>query len=117
MHASHSSNIPFQNILKKQKQLSNNGIDTCSKNTLFPVSIYNCILGCIVFDTAMASGAGKSAAFIFLIINAQLCFIVIILAGWSVNHAMEKTYETGTSRLFEYMFIPVSRSILSDRLL
>ncbi|WOG83346.1 hypothetical protein DCAR_0102521 [Daucus carota subsp. sativus] len=44
----------------------------------------------------MASGAGKSAAFIFLFINALLYFIVIAIAGWSVNHAMEKTHETGT---------------------
>lgn len=47
----------------------------------------------------MASGAGKSAAFIFLLINTLLYFIVIIIAGWSVNHAMEKTHETGMSWL------------------
>lgn len=45
----------------------------------------------------MASGAGKSSAFLFLIINLILYLVVIILASWDVNHAIEKTHETGTS--------------------
>ncbi|XP_017256945.1 membrane protein PM19L [Daucus carota subsp. sativus] len=57
----------------------------------------------------MASGAGKSAAFIFLFINALLYFIVIAIAGWSVNHAMEKTHETASvlpipARIFPIYF-------------
>lgn len=44
----------------------------------------------------MASGAGKSAALLFLVINLILYLVVIILAAWDVDHAMEKTHETGT---------------------
>ncbi|XP_074345678.1 membrane protein PM19L-like [Apium graveolens] len=57
----------------------------------------------------MASGAGKSAAFIFLLINVLLYFIVIVIAAWSINHAIEKTHETASvltvpARIFPIFF-------------
>lgn len=45
----------------------------------------------------MASGAGKSAAFMLLILNVLLYFIVIIIASWAVNHAIVRSKETGNS--------------------
>ncbi|KAG8370123.1 hypothetical protein BUALT_Bualt14G0084700 [Buddleja alternifolia] len=44
----------------------------------------------------MASGAGKSAAFILLVVNIFLYFIVIAIASWAVNHGIEKSHETAS---------------------
>lgn len=43
----------------------------------------------------MASGAGKSAAFILLVLNVFLYFIVIAITAWAVNHAIERSHESG----------------------
>ncbi|CAK9173689.1 unnamed protein product [Ilex paraguariensis] len=42
----------------------------------------------------MASGAGKSAAFILLTLNLMLYFIVTIIAAWAINHGIERARET-----------------------
>ncbi|KAH6769848.1 AWPM-19-like family protein [Perilla frutescens var. hirtella] len=44
----------------------------------------------------MASGAGKSAAFILLVLNVILYFIVIVIASWAVNHGIERSHETAS---------------------
>ncbi|KAL1543190.1 membrane protein PM19L [Salvia divinorum] len=41
----------------------------------------------------MASGAGKSAAFILLVLNAFLYFVVVSIAAWAVNHGIERSHE------------------------
>lgn len=43
----------------------------------------------------MASGAGKSAAFMLLVLNVFLYFIVAVISGWAVNHAIERSEATG----------------------
>lgn len=43
----------------------------------------------------MASGGSKSAATMLLFLNLGLYIIVTIVAGWAVNHAIERTHETG----------------------
>ncbi|KAL2469972.1 AWPM-19-like family protein [Abeliophyllum distichum] len=44
----------------------------------------------------MASGAGKSASFVLLILNVFLYFIVIAIAAWAVNHGIEHSHETAS---------------------
>ncbi|KAL3626196.1 hypothetical protein CASFOL_029745 [Castilleja foliolosa] len=44
----------------------------------------------------MASGAGKSAAFMLLILNVFLYLILIAIATWAVNHGIEKSHETAS---------------------
>ncbi|KAG6432204.1 hypothetical protein SASPL_103778 [Salvia splendens] len=41
----------------------------------------------------MASGAGKSAAFILLVLNVFLYFVVVSIASWAVNHGIEGSHE------------------------
>ncbi|KAL2458592.1 Glutamine synthetase [Forsythia ovata] len=58
---------------------------------------------------AMASGAGKSAAFVLLVLNVFLYFIVIAIAAWAVNHGIEKSLETASvlsipARIFPIYF-------------
>lgn len=47
----------------------------------------------------MASGAGKSAAFMLLILNLILYLIIIIIAGWAVNHGIERAHKMGKFRI------------------
>lgn len=42
----------------------------------------------------MASGS-KSAALFLLFLNLVLYFIVATIASWAVNHAIERSRETG----------------------
>ncbi|GFQ05952.1 hypothetical protein PHJA_002739200 [Phtheirospermum japonicum] len=44
----------------------------------------------------MASGAGKSAAFMLLILNVFLYLILIAIAAWAVNHGIEKSHKTAS---------------------
>lgn len=44
----------------------------------------------------MASGAGKSAAFMLLVLNVFLYFIVTVISGWAINHAILRSHEAGT---------------------
>ncbi|KAI9195866.1 hypothetical protein LWI28_018871 [Acer negundo] len=45
----------------------------------------------------MASGGGsKSAAFILLILNLGLYFIVTIIAAWAANHGIERSHDTAS---------------------
>ncbi|KAL8105204.1 membrane protein PM19L-like [Apium graveolens] len=55
----------------------------------------------------MASGAGKSAALLFLVINLILYLVVIILAAWDVDHAMEKTHETASVLTIPARIFPI----------
>ncbi|XP_059632586.1 membrane protein PM19L-like [Cornus florida] len=57
----------------------------------------------------MASGAGKSAAFLLLILNLILYGIVIIMAAWAVNHGIERSQESASvlsipARIFPIYF-------------
>ncbi|KAJ7980146.1 AWPM-19-like family protein [Quillaja saponaria] len=42
----------------------------------------------------MASGGSRSVAYILLILNLILYFIVIAIAAWATNHGIERTHET-----------------------
>jgi hypothetical protein len=44
----------------------------------------------------MASGGSKSVAFILLIVNVILYFIVTAVAAWAVNHGIQRARETGS---------------------
>ncbi|XP_057485198.1 membrane protein PM19L-like [Actinidia eriantha] len=57
----------------------------------------------------MASGAGKSAAFILLILNLILYLIIIIVSGWAANHGIKRARETASilsipARIFPIYF-------------
>ncbi|KAI3459333.1 hypothetical protein Pfo_015996 [Paulownia fortunei] len=57
----------------------------------------------------MASGAGKSASFIILVVNLILYFIIISIAAWAVNHGIERSHETASvlslpARIFPIYF-------------
>ncbi|KAH1046821.1 hypothetical protein J1N35_037605 [Gossypium stocksii] len=57
----------------------------------------------------MASGGSKSAATMLLFLNLGLYIIVTIVAGWAVNHAIERTHETASvlsipARIFPIFF-------------
>lgn len=49
-------------------------------------------------NQGMASGAGKSTAFILLVLNVFLYFVVVSIAAWAVNHGIERSHHTGTVR-------------------
>ncbi|XP_055818151.1 membrane protein PM19L [Solanum dulcamara] len=55
----------------------------------------------------MASGAGKSAAFMLLILNVLLYFIVTVISGWAVNHAIERSHETASTLSIPAKIFPV----------
>ncbi|KAL6581817.1 hypothetical protein OROMI_005831 [Orobanche minor] len=44
----------------------------------------------------MASGSGKSAACMLLVLNAFLYLIVIAIASWAVNHGIERSHRTAS---------------------
>ncbi|CAA7061936.1 unnamed protein product [Microthlaspi erraticum] len=44
----------------------------------------------------MASGGSKSAAFMLLILNLGLYFVVTVIASWAVNHGIERTRESAS---------------------
>ncbi|KAA8527537.1 hypothetical protein F0562_034748 [Nyssa sinensis] len=44
----------------------------------------------------MASGAGKSTAFILLVLNLILYAIVTMIATWAVNHGIERSHEAAS---------------------
>lgn len=46
----------------------------------------------------MASGGSKSAAYILLILNLALYFIVTVIAAWAVNHGIQRSREAGNLR-------------------
>ncbi|CAK9161877.1 unnamed protein product [Ilex paraguariensis] len=57
----------------------------------------------------MASGAGKSTAFILLILNLFLYFIVTVIAAWAVNHGIQRARESASvlsvpARIFPIYF-------------
>ncbi|XWS13582.1 hypothetical protein CRYUN_Cryun36dG0049200 [Craigia yunnanensis] len=57
----------------------------------------------------MASGGSKSAAIMLLFLNLGLYILVTIVAGWAVNHAIERTHETASvlsipARIFPIYF-------------
>ncbi|TMW87984.1 membrane protein PM19L [Solanum lycopersicum] len=55
----------------------------------------------------MASGAGKSAAFMLLVLNVFLYFIVAVISGWAVNHAIERSEATASSLSFPAKIFPI----------
>ncbi|GFQ01279.1 hypothetical protein PHJA_002271800 [Phtheirospermum japonicum] len=57
----------------------------------------------------MASGAGKSAALFFLVVNIILYFIITAFASWAVNHGIERSRDTASvlslpARIFPIYF-------------
>ncbi|KAH1089613.1 hypothetical protein F383_29914 [Gossypium arboreum] len=57
----------------------------------------------------MGSGGSKSTALMLLFLNLGLYIIVTIIAGWAVNHAIERTHETASvlsipARIFPIYF-------------
>ncbi|KAK4783025.1 hypothetical protein SAY86_007399 [Trapa natans] len=63
----------------------------------------------------MASGAAKSTAFILLILNLFLYFIITVTAAWATKHAIEKTHETAVvlrtpARIFP-MYFPMGNMV------
>ncbi|KAH0725846.1 hypothetical protein KY290_001676 [Solanum tuberosum] len=56
---------------------------------------------------AMASGAGKSAAFMLLVLNVFLYFIVAVISGWAVNHAIERSEATASSLSIPAKIFPI----------
>ncbi|XP_010546820.1 PREDICTED: uncharacterized protein LOC104818786 [Tarenaya hassleriana] len=44
----------------------------------------------------MASGGSKSAAFMLLMLNLGLYFIVTVIASWAVNHGVDRARETAS---------------------
>ncbi|KAA8548558.1 hypothetical protein F0562_000175 [Nyssa sinensis] len=57
----------------------------------------------------MASGTGKSAALVLLILNLILYAIVAIIASWAVNHGIEESHEKASvlpipARIFPIYF-------------
>ncbi|MCD7448055.1 gamma-glutamylcysteine synthetase [Datura stramonium] len=55
----------------------------------------------------MASGAGKSAAFMLLVLNVFLYFIVTVISGWAVNHAMVRSRETASTLSIPARIFPI----------
>lgn len=49
----------------------------------------------------MASGGAKSLAYILLVVNLILYFIVTVIAAWAMNHGIERSHEAGN--LFSYI--------------
>ncbi|XP_030514946.1 membrane protein PM19L-like [Rhodamnia argentea] len=57
----------------------------------------------------MASGGAKSAAFVLLLLNLLLYFVVSVIAVWAVNHAIMRSRETASvlevpARIFPIYF-------------
>lgn len=41
----------------------------------------------------------QSAVSVLLVLNLVLYFIITVIASWAVNHAMEKSFESGNIQL------------------
>ncbi|CAF2120298.1 membrane protein PM19L [Brassica napus] len=57
----------------------------------------------------MASGGSKSAAFMLLLLNLGLYFVVTVIASWAVNHGIERARESASvlslpSKIFPIYF-------------
>ncbi|GAY50639.1 hypothetical protein CUMW_128240 [Citrus unshiu] len=57
----------------------------------------------------MASGGSKSAAYILLMLNLALYFIVTVIAAWAVNHGIQRSREAASvlslpARIFPIYF-------------
>ncbi|KAJ8747554.1 hypothetical protein K2173_022437 [Erythroxylum novogranatense] len=63
----------------------------------------------------MASGASKSAAFVLLILNVLLYFIMTVIATWAMNHGIQLSRETASAlpipaRIFPIYF-PIGNTV------
>ncbi|KAL2934900.1 Membrane protein PM19L [Bienertia sinuspersici] len=57
----------------------------------------------------MASEGPRSATLLLLVINLVLYFIIMLIASWAINHAIEKTHESASilqtpARIFPIYF-------------
>ncbi|KAK9685010.1 hypothetical protein RND81_10G249600 [Saponaria officinalis] len=57
----------------------------------------------------MASEGPRSAALLLLIVNLVLYFVIMVISGWAVNHAIENTHESASvlsipARIFPIYF-------------
>ena len=58
----------------------------------------------------MASVASKSAAFMLLILNMGLYFLMIVIGSWAINHGIERSRETGEADTLQtYIFSLMDR--------
>ncbi|CAM8995065.1 unnamed protein product [Rhodiola kirilowii] len=55
----------------------------------------------------MASGASKSAAFLIMALNILIYFIIIVIASWAMNHAIEHTHEAASSLRIPAQIFPI----------
>ncbi|KAJ6688851.1 hypothetical protein OIU85_005295 [Salix viminalis] len=55
----------------------------------------------------MASGASKSAAFMLLILNMGLYFLMIIIGSWAINHGIERSRETAATLTIPARIFPI----------
>ncbi|KAJ6725379.1 AWPM-19-LIKE FAMILY PROTEIN [Salix purpurea] len=55
----------------------------------------------------MASGASKSAAFMLLILNMGLYFLMIVIGSWAINHGIERSRETAATLTIPARIFPI----------
>ncbi|CAH8271566.1 unnamed protein product [Arabidopsis lyrata] len=55
----------------------------------------------------MASGGSKSAAFMLLMLNLGLYFVVTVIASWAVNHGIERTHESASTLSLPAKIFPI----------
>ncbi|KAG5240971.1 AWPM-19 membrane family protein [Salix suchowensis] len=55
----------------------------------------------------MASGASKSAAFMLLILNTGLYFLMIVIGSWAINHGIERSRETAATLTIPARIFPI----------
>ncbi|KAF9678072.1 hypothetical protein SADUNF_Sadunf08G0173900 [Salix dunnii] len=55
----------------------------------------------------MASGACKSAAFMLLILNMGLYFLMIVIGSWAINHGIERSRETAATLTIPARIFPI----------
>lgn len=69
--------------------------DTSKAKNINPAQISSSLF---LSPKAMASGGSKSAAYILLMLNLALYFIVTVIAAWAVNHGIQRSREAGNLR-------------------
>ncbi|XP_074315747.1 membrane protein PM19L [Silene latifolia] len=55
----------------------------------------------------MASQGPKSAAMLLLVVNLALYFIIMVISGWAVNHAIENTHESASVLTIPARIFPI----------
>lgn len=55
----------------------------------------------------MASGGAKSAAYVLLVVNLVLYFIVTVIAAWAMNHGIERSHEAASVLSIPLRIFPI----------